>query len=217
MIANDTIQLNDNSSTPWQRLRGWAVVGLIIVIALLLALAGDKFQLALRYDRMLIQQGQWWRLITGHLVHGNVHHAVLNTLGTALMAALFNRTYRLKSWAVIVIVTVVSIDLGFWTLMPQLEWYVGLSGVLHGVLAAGAIAWWKTEDRILAALLTLIMIGKLTWEQTQGALPLSGDLPVVVNAHLYGALGGLLGAALCWRNLLAMKARLNATQESAQR
>lgn len=207
MITNDTAQLNDNSSTPWRRYGGLLAVAMVIVTALLLSVAGDKSQLALQYDRGLIQHGQWWRLLTGHIVHGNLHHALLNVLGTALMAALFSRTYQFTSWLVIVLVAAFSIDLGFWFLMPQLEWYVGLSGVLHGVLAAGAVAWWKTEERMLAALLTLIMIGKLTWEQTQGALPLSGELPVVVNAHLFGAIGGLVGAGICWRNIRNMKPR----------
>jgi len=207
MITNATTELNDNSSTPWRRYRGVLAVALVIVTALLLSVSTDKVQIALQYDRGLIQQGQWWRLVTGHLVHGSLHHAMLNVLGTALMAALFSRTYRFTSWLVIATTTIVTIDLGFWCLMPQLAWYVGLSGVLHGVLAAGSVAWWKTEDRLLALLLTLIMIGKLTWEQTHGALPLSGDLPVAVNAHLYGAAGGLIGAAFCWQDIRRMKPR----------
>jgi rhomboid family GlyGly-CTERM serine protease len=207
MITNATSQLNDNSSTPWRRYRGLLPVAVVIVTALLLSLAGDMAQVALQFDRSLIQHGQLWRLLTGHIVHGNLHHAVLNVLGTALMAALFSRTYQFRSWLVIVFASAIAIDVGLWIWMPRLEWYVGLSGVLHGVLAAGAVAWWKTEDRMLAMLLTLIMIGKLTWEQTQGALPLSGELPVVVNAHLYGAIGGLIGAGICWRDVREMKPR----------
>jgi hypothetical protein len=38
---------------------------------------------------------------------------------------------------------------------------------------------------------------KLAFEQSTGALPFAeADASVVVNAHLYGALGGLLGAAV---------------------
>jgi len=36
----------------------------------------------------------------------------------------------------------------------------------------------------------------LIWEQREGALPLSGSLNVIVNAHLYGAAGGLIAAAM---------------------
>ncbi|MFL6551463.1 MAG: rhombosortase, partial [Povalibacter sp.] len=81
---------------------------------------------------------------------------------------------------------------------PQLQWYVGLSGVLHGALAAGAIAWWQHETRALASALTLVLVGKLCWEQWQGALPLSGDMLVIVDAHLYGAVGGLFAGVVLW-------------------
>src|SRR5690606_29172162 len=96
-----------------------------------------------------------------------------------------------------------AIGVGFVFYEPQLDWYVGLSGILHGLLAAGALAWWQRESRLLALALSLVVAGKLGWEQWQGALALSGPLPVVVNAHLYGALGGLVGGALiiAWQRL----------------
>ena len=53
----------------------------------------------------------------------------------------------------------------------------------------------------MALALTLLLVGKLAWEQWHGALPLSGDMPVVVDAHLYGAIGGALaGAVLALHN-----------------
>ena len=39
------------------------------------------------------------------------------------------------------VASVAMIDLGFVLFEPQLDWYVGLSGVLHGALAAGAVSW----------------------------------------------------------------------------
>jgi rhomboid family GlyGly-CTERM serine protease len=210
MITNEIEQLNDNSDSRWayarwlQR-RGVLTVAAVILVALLLSLGGQRIQLALQYDRIAIASGQLWRLITGHLVHGTPQHTLVNVLGVAMMVALFHRTYSFRSWLIIVCSGMLCIDLGFWMLMPQLQWYVGLSGVLHAVLAAGTVAWWKTEPKLLAALLTLIMIGKLIWEQTQGALPLSGELPVVVNAHLYGEVGGLLGVALRWRDVSKLR------------
>jgi hypothetical protein len=75
---------------------------------------------------------------------------------------------------------------------------VGLSGVLHGALAAGALGWWRQESKPLALGLTAVLLGKLAWEQWHGALPLSGDMPVVVDAHLYGAIGGSLAGSFLW-------------------
>jgi hypothetical protein len=112
---------------------------------------------------------------------------------------------------VIALFSLLAIDAGFVFYEPQLLWYVGLSGVLHGALAAGAVAWWRHESRLLALVLSVIFIGKLVWEQWHGALPLSGDLPVVVNAHLYGALGGALAGLLLWlqaHRQVAVKSRI---------
>ena len=45
---------------------------------------------------------------------------------------------------------------------------------------------------------------RLVWEQTRGALPFETHAVVVVNAHLYGAVGGLAAAALSWRPGMAI-------------
>ncbi|HEY5806318.1 MAG TPA: hypothetical protein VIT67_00025, partial [Povalibacter sp.] len=65
-------------------------------------------------------------------------------------------------------------------------------------------AWWRHETKPMALSLSLVLILKLCWEQWHGALPLSGDMPVIVDAHLYGAVGGLVAgvgtclSARCW-------------------
>jgi rhomboid family GlyGly-CTERM serine protease len=164
----------------------------------LLSLSGESTTLALRYQRDSVLDGQYWRLLTAHLVHGSIRHVLLNLAGLGLIAALFARDFRPVHWIVIWLLSTLAIDIGFVWFEPQLEWYVGLSGVLHGMLAAGAVTWWRTEPKPLALALSLVLVGKLAWEQTRGALPLSGDLPVVVNAHLYGAIGGLIAAMALW-------------------
>jgi membrane associated rhomboid family serine protease len=110
------------------------------------------------------------------------------------MLRLFAGTYSLRQWVVIVVTAALFIGLGFLWLDPQQRGYVGASGVLHGVLAAGMVRWWRTEQRFDAVLLTLILVGKLVWEQSQGSLPLSGAMPVAIDAHLYGAVGGFCSA-----------------------
>ena len=172
------------------------MLGLFMVGLVLLSLLGERATLALRYQRDEVLQGEYWRLLTGHLVHGSWRHLLLNCAGLALIAALFPRDYTPRSWLLIALFSVLAIDIGFVFYEPQLQWYVGLSGVLHGALAAGALAWWRHEPKPLALLLSAILVGKLAWEQWHGALPLSGTLPVVVDAHLFGALGGLVAGVL---------------------
>jgi rhomboid family GlyGly-CTERM serine protease len=182
-------------------IQGAWLVGLLGAVLVLLGFTGDAGRELLRYEREAVLHGEYWRLVTGHFVHGSGQHLLLNTVGLGLIAALFPREYSLRGWLLILASSIATIDLGFVFLEPQLQWYVGLSGVLHGALAAGAIGWWKHESRPLALALTAVLVAKLAWEQWQGALPLSGDMPVVVAAHLYGAIGGALaGAVLAMHN-----------------
>ena len=174
---------------------GWGLA-LIGAITLLLAseLGGDAARLALRYQRSAIAAGQWWRLVTGHFVHLGLEHAVLNALGLALMWALFARDYSRRAWLVILAGTLAGVDLGLWLRDSTVEWYVGSSGVLHGVLAAGALAHLRRRE-LDGWIIAVFLVGKLTYEQLVGALPLTQGGAVVVDAHLFGALGGLVAAA----------------------
>ena len=193
---SDAVPGRFRAPTAVSSIQGAWLVGLLAAVLVLLYFTGDDGRQLLRYERAAVLRGEYWRLLTAHLVHGSGQHLVLNAVGLGLIAALFPREYSLRGWLLILAGSVVVIDLGFVFLEPQLEWYVGLSGVLHGALAAGAIGWWQHESRPLALALTLVLIGKLSWEQLHGALPLSGDMPVVVDAHLYGAIGGTLAGAL---------------------
>lgn len=177
------------------------LLGLICVAVVLIALGGEAGRLALRYERAAVLAGQFWRLVTGHLVHSSAAHLLLNLAGLGLIAGLFPKDYSLRQWLLIAAFSLASIDLGFVFYEPQLQWYVGLSGLLHGALAAGAVAWWRHETRLLALTLSVIFVAKLVWEQVHGALPFSGDMEVIVNAHLYGAMGGALAAFLIWFRL----------------
>jgi len=179
-------------------IRGGWLVGLLAALLVLLWLTGESGRELLRYQRAAVLEGQYWRLLTGHFVHGSGQHLLLNAVGLGLIAALFPREYSPRAWLLILASSIVTIDLGFVFLQPQLQWYVGLSGVLHGALAAGALGWWRHESRPLALALSAVLVSKLAWEQWQGALPLSGDMPVVVDAHLYGAIGGALAGAVLW-------------------
>jgi rhomboid family GlyGly-CTERM serine protease len=197
--ANRTQDLGVYGARFATRSEGMWLLGLLLATVVLLSLGGESARLLLRYDRLAVLDAhEYWRLVTGHLVHGSATHMTLNLAGLGLLAALFPRHYSLTGWLGISGLSIAAIDVGFVWYEPQLAWYVGLSGVLHGALAAGAIAWWRHESKALALALTVVLIAKLAWEQTQGALPLSGDMRVIVDAHLYGAIGGVVAAGLVW-------------------
>lgn len=172
---------------------GWALL-LACALLLLPCIAGEAGRLALRYERAGIEAGQWWRLLTGHWVHLSLRHAVLNALGLALMWALFARDYSPRQWLLILLGAVLAIDAGLWLVDSTLQWYVGSSGVLHGVMAAGTLAHLRRREADGWVLLAFL-VGKLTYEHLVGPLPFSGTAAVVTDAHLFGVLGGAAVAA----------------------
>ncbi len=176
---------------------GRSGLALLAVCALLLLpeLAGDAGRAALRYEREGLAAGQLWRLFTAHIVHLDLEHAALNSLGLVLMWALFARDYTPRQWLPIVLGAIFAIDTGLWMRDSTIAWYVGSSGALHGVMAAGTLAHLRRRD-LDGWLLAVFLVLKLSYEQWSGALPFSDSAAgVVVNAHLYGALGGLAVAA----------------------
>ena len=160
-------------------------------------LGGEPWQMALRFDRAGLQQGQWWRLFSGHLVHFDVGHLLLNFAGVMLLWMLFARELSPLRWLVVVLASMLAVDAGLWWLAPQIQWYVGASGVLHGIWAAGAIAALRRGDRTAIWLLGLLVL-KLGVEQLYGPRSLEPALPVVIQAHVYGAVGGAVVALLDW-------------------
>ena len=176
---------------------GWRGVALLLTCAALLALTatGEAGRELLEYDRRALAAGEGWRLVTAHLVHLDLRHAVLNCAGLALMWALFARDYTGRQWLAILAGAVAAIDAGLWLWSSTVGWYVGSSGVLHGAMAAGTLAHLRRREPD-GWLLAAFLVVKLVWEHWVGALPLSGlGAEVVVEAHLYGVAGGLAVAA----------------------
>jgi len=90
----------------------WLLPGAVVVLAGLLLLAGELGNEWLRFERSAIASGQFWRLLTGHLVHLGVSHYFLNAAGLVLVWFLVGREYSHAHWLWIMAGSVAAIDLG---------------------------------------------------------------------------------------------------------
>lgn len=175
----------------------------IIAVSSIIAAVGSPARALLKYDRLAIADGEWWRLVSGHFAHLGASHFALNIAGLCLIWLLLGNRISARAWILSLCVIIAGIDLGFWMLNPNLLWYVGLSGVLHGLLVTGALAGIPSSATESAVVLGLVF-AKIIYEQIAGPMPGSESAsggPVVVDAHLYGAIAGLLIGIPFWRRV----------------
>lgn len=162
-------------------------------IMALLAVFGRAGELALRFDSLAIRDGEIWRIWSAHWVHLGWQHALLN-IGGLLLLAWLQPQGRLRLWLTFYVMCSSLISL-YWLMTDYDAYYVGASGVLHGLLILGAFysQWLDTPRKLLFILAILI---KLIWEQTpyysNAALVQLIGARVAVDAHFLGGLSGVL-------------------------
>jgi len=159
------------------------------LLAVAVALVGEGASRALRYERQAVLDGQIWRLLTCHLVHLGWGHLLLNLAAGGLIAALLGRFAR----PIALLPAALGVGLGLVAFSPGVGWYVGLSGVLHGLLGSGALAAGLAGNWGGWGALSLLAV-KLAYESFWGPFPGSANLaggPVVLQSHLYGTLASL--------------------------
>ncbi len=171
----------------------------------------------LRYDRSGMANGELWRVVSAHLVHLNPYHLLINLFGLALICELQWGAMPLRHGFGLLGFSGVAVDMALWCLQPDLQWYAGLSGVLHGLWAGCAlfgltparcshacpIPAWKSilRSRSLFLLGLILLTTKLVLEYHYGPSADTERLigaSVVTAAHRYGALAGIV-YVLIWR------------------
>lgn len=166
----------------------------LMALLLLLGLGGDAVRDALRYDAPAIAAGQWWRLLTGNLVHLGPWHLFLNEVGLLVLVLLCPEPLSWAVWARRLLLLGLGMSLGLYFFVPGTRWYVGMSGVIHGLFLLGLGRQIVQRDLIASACLAYL-VGKIAWEMFSG-VPVSDEEAiggrVLVESHLYGSLSALL-------------------------
>jgi rhomboid family GlyGly-CTERM serine protease len=179
---------------------------------LLLLQAMAAWHPALEY-RAAALAAEPWRLLTGHFVHINWIHALINASAWWIVARLYAPELAPRRQWGVVIVSALSISAGLALMHPTIAWYRGFSGVLHAIFFAGGVQWLTTSLRSEGQLdmrrlwlpVVLVLGGaiKVLVEQPTGsATPFAEWLGAgtVPQAHLIGASVGVAwGLAVGWR------------------
>lgn len=194
----------------------WAAAAGLAALVLALAAGGAGLRDALAYDRAQLAHGEGWRLLSGHLVHLGWAHALLNAIGVLLCCALAPGIFRGGRLAVRLIALCLGVSGLMWRLSPQVEHYVGLSGVLYGLFVLGLApqalqplrqvrSWRAWLSRGGAPTLAMaVIVGWAAWQEAIGPSTseeamIGGRIVAVV--HVWGLLSGAALALLegAWR------------------
>jgi rhomboid family GlyGly-CTERM serine protease len=168
-----------------------------VLITLVLCISAASFYSNslhwLMWDREAIGAGQWWRLLTAHLVHLDARHLLLNVFGLVLIVEILCRTMTALDLASLLLTSALGVSGLLWYLQPSLQWYAGLSGVLYGVWAAGAALNWVSGRQKLAVCAWIALVVKLILFNRSIT-----SMAIVSVAHVYGAASGLFWVCVWW-------------------
>lgn len=140
------------------------------------------------WQRNALISGQWWRFVTGNLVHQNLFHLSVNMAGLVVFGLIFYRHINASTLAWLLLWLACVVGLVMW--WGPYQQYMGLSGVLYGLFMFGGLSTIRTPSGKCIALITGI---KCVADALLGqALPMRAALGIDI-AHLAHG-GGIMGA-----------------------
>jgi rhomboid family GlyGly-CTERM serine protease len=178
----------------------------ISIVIVLLSIFGLSMEPLLEFNRAKIIEGEYWRILSSNFVHYGFVHTVMNLAAFLLVGFSLLLELNLKHYCLLFLCCALAVGFGVLIGNPELDFYRGLSGVLHGLIVAGLLLN-HFQKRWLSYFFTALVFAKIIHEhqadfqenQLQDLLPVQ----VAVDSHLYGALAGLVYFCLFsgWQHL----------------
>lgn len=183
----------------------WCVAIFFAALIIFLAVFHTFFNPLLQYDYLMFSKHQYWRVITAHFVHLNFYHALMNLAAAALILSMFSEFITAFWWVCLTLFLSLCVSLGLYFFDHNVHYYVGFSGVLYGLWMCGALICLRHIPFISAAICCVLIY--TVWQQQAenfdtGYLDGWINGQVIVNAHLYGFVSGIICALLYWLDVL---------------
>ncbi|MET0866441.1 MAG: rhomboid family intramembrane serine protease [Nakamurella sp.] len=179
-----------------------AIITIGVLAAVMIILQAINWATDYRLDAWGIDPRSWEGLLGvlfAPLLHGSWGHLWSNLVPLVIMGVLIMLSGVRQFVAVTVLVWLVS-GLGVWLIAPANTTTVGASGIVFGWLAFLIVRgiWTRTWQHIVLGLVLLAIYGSLFWTGIVkvAAADITGVVTVSWQAHLFGAIGGVLAAFL---------------------
>lgn len=175
---------------------GQAIGQTVLVVAVLWWIRAMQSVSGADLHQFAINPGQLsglFGVLTAPLLHGSFAHLIANSLPLLILGSMARYTYpRALLWALPIIW--LASGMGTW-LFGRPSFHLGASGIAHGLMFFLFVVGLLRRDRtaIAVALITFFLYGSMIWTVFPGEPDVSWE------AHLFGALGGVLSALLLFR------------------
>jgi len=140
---------------------------------------------ALVRDRVL--QGEWWRVLSATVLHGNVEHLVGNAMSLYILGMASEHAYGTRSMLMIYLVSGIAGSLLSVAASPGPS--VGASGAIFGLMGAVIVLFWKHHHELLVRdkRIGVVIAVWALFTVVTGLMT-----PMIDNAaHIGGLLGGM--------------------------
>lgn len=181
----------------------WATPLLVALAALWGWYGYEYWQL----DRFAVEQGAFWRVVSGHLAHQSFFHMLTNLTGVLVAAIMAPRWLNRWTGLLVFLALSLGVGLGIWFNNPEVGIYRGLSGTVHGWLMV-CVAWSPFLGPWFKVMILAGIQLKVIWEDSglYEYAQFSGyfsDAEVLTDAHWYGVLLALpiVLTYFVWRTL----------------
>jgi rhomboid family GlyGly-CTERM serine protease len=167
----------------------WTVLlcGLAMAIYLVPPLAGVAI-----YDRDAIATGEWWRLVTGNLVHLSLMHLIFDVSALLVLGTIIELRGE-RHWWLICCTAGTVIGLSVYLTAPEFRYYGGLSGMVTAAVVYLCLdglhdtAGWRGLCMFVLALAALKIGIEFVSGDTLLAVAGSQPFETVPVSHLAGA------------------------------
>jgi rhomboid family GlyGly-CTERM serine protease len=127
-------------------------------------------------------------------VHLGWWHLFLNEMGLVVLVLLCPEKLSPAIWVRRIVLLSLGMSAGLYFFTDTM-WYVGMSGVIHGLFVLGLGRQVLVGRDLIAAGCLVYLIGKIAWEMVAG-VPVSDEAAiggrVLVESHLYGSLSAVV-------------------------
>lgn len=162
------------------------------IVFVVIGVVTQNFQASFVFSQEKIHSGEIWRIWSGHFVHINYLHLLMNSLGFSILVILYKNLISTAQLIIQIVYLASSIGLSLYFFSPDIQHYAGFSGILYGLFIIAALQALSKKNNLLSYPILFAITGKIIWNKFADAEDNLINMPIATDAHIYGYISAIL-------------------------